>query len=72
MPYYYNTVTKASVWVMPRELAAALVEVDAEEAAAPRSIGAQMVRDRIKAAFHTSGQCFVVAGGRLVAFRACL
>ena len=32
VPYYYNTETRASVWVMPRELAAALAEVDAEDA----------------------------------------
>jgi hypothetical protein len=50
VPYYYNTVTKASVWVMPRELAAALAEVDAEDAAAPRGAGSHMVRDRIRAA----------------------
>ena len=40
VPYHYNTETRASVWVTPPELAAALAEVDAEdEAARPRRAG---------------------------------
>jgi len=44
VPYYYNTETKASVWVMPPELAAALAEVDAEEEAALRGGQGSLVR----------------------------
>ena len=44
VPYYYNIVTRASVWTMPAEVAAALEQVDAEDAATPRATGAEMVR----------------------------
>jgi len=44
VPYHYNTETRASVWVTPPELAAALAEVDAEDEAARRGGQGSLVR----------------------------